>query len=97
MIESGPYFDAFKDRDIEILFIYDLMDDFALSSLGEFDGKKILTADSADIDLSQFDEIKAEGAAPQEEPLEKKSVDELCGWLKKALEKKVEEVVSQNA
>jgi HSP90 family molecular chaperone len=39
--ESSPYFESFKAKDVEVLFLYDTrLDDFVFSNLAEFKGKK---------------------------------------------------------
>ena len=50
--ESGPYVEAFKKRDIEIIYTLEPIDDFVMNHIGEFDGKKLISADRADLDLS---------------------------------------------
>ena len=39
-IESGPYLEAFKSRSLEVLFLYEPVDEFVMSHLNEFDGKE---------------------------------------------------------
>ena len=85
-IESGPYLEAFKARNLEVLFIYHPIDEFVMSRLGEFDGKPLVSADQ--------DEINLESLTPEDdaEALSGKDVDDLCGWLKNSLGDKVESV-----
>jgi len=46
--EHSPYFESFKEKDIEVLFFYDTrLDDFVLSNLAEFKGKKLKTIESS--------------------------------------------------
>lgn len=94
-IEEGPYLETFLMRDIEVLYTYDAADDIALSHLGEFEGKKLIPADNSDIDLEQFEVVNSKDM-PDEEPLGKDSIAELCSWLKKVLEERVEEVRETN-
>ncbi len=90
-IENAPYLEAFKSRGIEVLFMYEPVDVFAMGNLGEFGGKKIVSIDSADIDLSDIplESENTESSLPEEE------VKALCEWIKGALgDKKVKEVSS---
>jgi len=85
-IESGPYLEAFKARNIEVLFVYEPIDEFVMSHLREFDGKTIKSADQDDIEL---EEITPENAG---EALSEDEVKGLCEWLKEKLGEQVESV-----
>jgi molecular chaperone HtpG len=92
-IENGPYVEMFKKRDIEILYTLEPIDDFVLSHLGEFDGKKLLSADRADLRLPESTEKNEE---TQDEAGEEKLAEavqtSLCKWMKEVLGDKVKEV-----
>jgi molecular chaperone HtpG len=77
-IESGPYLEAFKSRNFEVLFVYEPIDEFVMSHLGTFESKRIVSADSADLELG--DSPSATGEALPESDLKT-----LCGWLKDKL------------
>ncbi len=85
-IEAGPYVEAFRARDIEVIYAFEQIDDFVLTNLAQFDEKKIVSADSGDLTLPG-DEPKGEG-----EELSADAAGELCGWLKTALGERVQEV-----
>lgn len=75
-IENGPYLEAFRQRGLEVLFLYEPIDDFVMNHLGRFKDHALTAADQADLDL---------GEAPAEadgEALDKEALDGLCGWLK---------------
>ena len=93
-IESGPYIETFKKRDIEIIFTTEPIDDFVFSHLGEFDGKKLVSADRADLHLPDEKEEKADNAeASEEQPLDAKTTGKLVEWIKGALADKVKDVL----
>ena len=93
-IESGPYIETFKKRDIEIIFTTEPIDDFVFSHLGEFDGKKLVSADRADLHLPDEKEEKADKAeASEEQPLDAKETEKLVEWIKGALADKVKDVL----
>ena len=87
-IEQGPYIEAFRRGDIEILYLYDAIDDFIMTSMGEYSGKKLISADAADIELPK----------PLREPAEEKSalseqeLTNLTSWMKDTLGDRVREV-----
>jgi len=79
-IENGPYLEAFKARGLEVLMVYEPIDDFVMGNLGRFQEKDIVSADQSDIDLGEAPESGQPG-----EPLEKEQADALCKWLKQTL------------
>lgn len=91
-IENGPYIEAFKNRDIEALFSNDVIDDLALTTMGRFKEKDIVSGDNADLDLSAFPEISGGEDKPKEKSLEREEIQALCGWLKKTFGEKIESV-----
>jgi len=91
--ESGPYVEAFRKRNIEIIYTLEPIDDFVMNHIGEFDGKRLVSADRGDLDLSA---IKSTGDAEEKETesaLEPEVVKSLTGWIKDALGDRVKEVV----
>jgi TNF receptor-associated protein 1 len=40
-IESGPYLEGFKARNLEVLFCYESVDEYVMNNVREFDGKKL--------------------------------------------------------
>lgn len=78
-LEESPYLEAFKLRGIEVLFLYEPIDDFVMTHLSQFEEKKLISGEQEDID---FDEITSEETA---EPLDDKSTKDLCDWIKQVL------------
>jgi molecular chaperone HtpG len=87
-VEEGPYLESFKAAGLEVLFLYEPADEFVMSHLGEFEGKKLVSADSADLKL---DDVSATAAG---EPLAKERMEGLCAWMKGILGERVREVSS---
>ena len=83
-IESGPYLEGFKARNLEVLFCYESVDEYVMNNVREFDGKKLTAADHADVKLSDLP--KPEGALSDDD------VKALTGWLKETLGERVAEV-----
>jgi molecular chaperone HtpG len=83
-IESGPYLEGFKARNLEVLFCYEAVDEYVMNSLREFDGKKLTAADHADVKLSDLP--KPEGALSEDD------TKTLTKWLQETLGERVAEV-----
>ncbi|MDI1336295.1 MAG: molecular chaperone HtpG [Lacunisphaera sp.] len=83
-IESGPYLEGFKARNLEVLFCYEPVDEYVMNNVREFDGKKLTAADHGDVKLSDLP--KPEGALSEDD------TKKLTNWLKETLGERVGEV-----
>jgi molecular chaperone HtpG len=81
--EASPYFEVFRERKFEVLFLYDPWDEFVIEHLRTFEGKTITLAEKAELDLSQ---AKKEDALPED------AAKSLAQWIKQTLGAKVGEV-----
>jgi molecular chaperone HtpG len=91
--ESGPYVEAFRKKDIEIIYTLEPIDDFVMNHLGEFDGKRLVSADRADLDLSAIKGKEEPEENKKETSLEPEVVQSLTNWIKDALVGRVKEVI----
>ncbi|HEX9781547.1 MAG TPA: molecular chaperone HtpG [Opitutaceae bacterium] len=89
-LESSPYYEAFKLRGLEVLFLYETVDEFVMGHLRDFDGKKLVAADSPDVKLEETP------PPPSENALTGEQVKELCAWLKESLSEQVTEAKSSD-
>jgi TNF receptor-associated protein 1 len=83
-IESGPYLEAFQARNLEVLFCYEPVDEYVMNNVREFDGKKLIAADHADVKLADIPQ--AAGA------LSAADTKTLTAWMKASLGERVGEV-----
>ena len=83
-IESGPYLEGFKARNLEVLFCYESVDEYVMNNVREFDGKKLTAADHADVKLADLP--KPEGSLSEDD------TKKLTTWLKDTLGERVAEV-----
>lgn len=86
-IETGPYLEAFRTRDIEVLYTHEPVDDFVLNKLAEYREKKLVSADQAELDLPEAAEEAAQG-----EKLGGMELKNLMAWMKQSLGDRVDEV-----
>ncbi|QQG64868.1 molecular chaperone HtpG [Desulfobulbus oligotrophicus] len=93
-VEYGPYVEMFKKRGIEIFYTLDPIDDFVLNHLGEYNGKKLVSADRADLTLPESTEPSADTATDEQqvEPLSDAVATSLCRWMKEVLGERIQEV-----
>ncbi|MGB1127505.1 MAG: molecular chaperone HtpG [Opitutales bacterium] len=88
-IESGPYFEAFKARNIEVLYLYEPIDEFVMNHARAYEEKNFVSADSDDIDL---DAISPETDTEKAEALAQDASEALCQFIKEKLGDAVSEV-----
>jgi len=86
IIENGPYLEAFRMHNIEVLFLYDPIDEFVMSGIGQFEGKKLVSADSTDIEMEGI------SIGSKEEALSEEDSKALCQLMKDILGDRVKEV-----
>ncbi|MDD3179363.1 MAG: molecular chaperone HtpG [Opitutaceae bacterium] len=89
-LESGPYVEGFKARGLEVLFCYEAVDAYVFDHVREFEGKKVLAADSAEVKLDPAP------TPPGSEPLSEPETKELAQWLKETLGERVADVKSSD-
>ncbi len=53
-VEHSPHLEVFKDKDIEVLYLVDPIDEWVVQSLGEFSGKKLVNVTKGDLDLGDL-------------------------------------------
>lgn len=52
----SPYLEAFERANIEVIFVYTAIDDFVLANLDKYEGRRLVSVEKSDIDLSKFDD-----------------------------------------
>lgn len=82
--ESSPYFEVFRARNLEVLFLYDPWDEFVMEHLYDFEGKPLRAAEKAELNIGELE--KKEGALSAEQ------AKDLSKWLKETLGDRVGEV-----
>ncbi len=85
-IEAGPYLEGFRARNLEVLFCYETVDEYVMTHAREFDGKRLVAADQADVKLEELPK------PPGEDALTAEQAAALAAWLKEALGNRVTDV-----
>jgi len=85
-VENSPFLEALKKKGLEVLYMVDPIDEYAVQQLKEFDGKKLRSITKEGLELAdeeekkKFEETKAE-------------FEPLCKLMKEVLHDKVEKVL----
>lgn len=52
----SPYLEAFERANVEVIFVYTAIDDFVMANLDKYEGRRLISVEKSDIDLSKFDD-----------------------------------------
>ena len=85
-LENSPYLEAFKARGIEVIFFTEMVDEYVVDALREFDGKKLVSIRHAGVDM--------ESQEATGDSLDAAQTTALCEFLKVQLGDRVTSVAS---
>uniref|UniRef100_A0A672NC63 TNF receptor-associated protein 1 n=1 Tax=Sinocyclocheilus grahami TaxID=75366 RepID=A0A672NC63_SINGR len=88
LAEHSPYFEAMKQKDMEVLFCFEQFDELTLLHLREFDRKKLISAET-DIVVDHYKEEKFQDSKPASERLTDQQAEDLMAWMRNALVQRV--------
>ncbi|KAI7817266.1 heat shock protein 90 [Gamsiella multidivaricata] len=98
--EESPYFEEFKEKGVEVLFLYDTVDEFVVNNLRQVGQHKLVSIDAADIKDTVFDNDSKSDSndsnASKEEALSKEEAkleaENIADWFRQTLGMQVRKV-----
>ena len=88
-VAKSPNLEIFRRRGLEVLYLTDPIDEFAMTALRTFQGKELTSIDSADLDLPQTDQT---GTSTAEESNKESGFARVLELFRAALGDRVKEV-----
>ncbi len=96
-IISSPHYEIFKSKQLEVLFLFDPIDEFVMDSVREYKEYKFVSIEQVDPkNLDKFESAGKEGKLPEISKDEEKTLDKLLKRMKEILGDKVTEVRISN-
>lgn len=89
----NPHLEIFRRKELEVIYLYEPIDEFVMETIGEFNEFKLVAAEHADVDaLDKFESVKEED---EPEPLNEEQtldMEELVKKMKEILGDKVVDI-----
>lgn len=82
--ENSPFFESARANKTEVLFLYDVWDEYVMETLRQFEGCQIRSLEKTELELRE--NVKKENALPQDK------AQELAKWIKETLKDRVNQV-----
>jgi molecular chaperone HtpG len=89
-VENSPFLERLRRKGIEVLYMVDPIDEYAVQQLKEYEGKKLVSATKENMKIKETEDEKK---AFEEQ---KAQTEGLCKLIKEVLDEKVEKVVVSN-
>ncbi len=87
-VKNSPHLEIFRKKGIEVLLLFDRIDEWLVAYLNEFEGKSLQSVAKGDLDIGKLEEEKPEEEVKKQE----EAFEKVLKHLKEVLEEKTEEV-----
>jgi len=86
-VENSPFLEKLKKKGVEVLYMVDPVDEYAVQQMKEYEGKKLISATKEGLEVSTDDEEKKKFEE------DKAASEGICKLIKEVLDDKVDKVV----
>jgi molecular chaperone HtpG len=90
VVENSPFLETFKKKGLEVIYMTDPIDEYAVQQLKEFEGKKVVSITKEGLKLEESEDEKTKMEQ------DKTKNENLCKLIKEILGDRVEKVVLSN-
>merc|ERR1711988_141554 len=90
VVENSPFIERLKRKNLEVLYMVELIDEYAVQAIKEYDGKKMISVTKEGLELPEDEDEKKKFEE------DKAAFENLCSAIKDILGDKVEKVVVSN-
>ncbi|KAL1931286.1 hypothetical protein VTP01DRAFT_10423 [Rhizomucor pusillus] len=90
--EESPYTEMFKKKGVELLYLYDTVDEFVVNHLKQFQGVDLVAADSAEAAEDPLLQQDRSGENALEGALSEVEAEDLAGYIRSTLGELVKQV-----
>src|SRR5262245_20376691 len=94
VVENSPHLEAFKEREYEVLYLIEPVDELVVQSLWDYEGKKLKSAGKGELKLGDNQEEK--GKAQAELKKKEEEAADLFAAMQKAMDEHVKQVRLSN-
>lgn len=86
-----------RKNGLEVLFVYSPIDDFVMNNIGEFNKRKVVSAENANVEVNAAeDETTGASKDAPVQSLSSEDADLFAAWMKLQLQDKVKDVKTTN-
>ena len=89
-MEQNPHLEIFRNKGLEVVYLYEPIDEFVMSGIREFNGKILQSADQ--VNPSDLKDIESKVESEKAEQEENRELGDLCTRIKNILGDRVTEV-----
>merc|ERR1719152_154219 len=86
-VENSPFLERLKKKGMEVLYMVDPIDEYAVQQLKEYEGKKLISATKEGLKMEETEDEKKEFEEA------KAATEGLCKLMKEVLDDKVDKVI----
>jgi len=90
VVENSPFIERLKRKNLEVLYMVEPIDEYAVQAIKEYDGKKMISVTKEGLELPEDEDEKKKFEE------DKAAFENLCSAIKDILGDKVEKVVVSN-
>jgi len=90
VVETSPFIERLKRKNLEVLYMTEPIDEYAVQAIKEYDGKKLISVTKEGLELEDTEEEKKKFEE------DKAAFENLCTVIKEILGDKVEKVLLSN-